>query len=206
MRAGKLNGFKGELRSSFLSCEKDTEEILTKLFVDSRPYSDILKRLMLVNTTDCLDDLTNPAYIEKIKKTSLADMVKKGYIIDKSKKIKFGENEEVKSYIVISYDNFLPNKKNPYYRDNTIMIDVLCHSDYWDLGNFRLRPFKIMGYIDGILNGSKLSGLGTLNFEGATEIVYSENLSGYCMIYSTTHGIDDYLGEDDDDGQPVITS
>ena len=29
-----------ELQSSFLSCEKDTETILRKLFVESRPYSD----------------------------------------------------------------------------------------------------------------------------------------------------------------------
>ena len=33
-------------QSSFLSCEKDTEIILRKLFVESRPYSDDLKRLL----------------------------------------------------------------------------------------------------------------------------------------------------------------
>jgi hypothetical protein len=36
------------ITSSFLSCEKDTEIILRKLFVESRPYSDILKRLLVV--------------------------------------------------------------------------------------------------------------------------------------------------------------
>ena len=29
--------------SSFLSCEKDIETILKKLFIESKPYSDILK-------------------------------------------------------------------------------------------------------------------------------------------------------------------
>ena len=36
------------IRSSFLSCEKDAEIILRKLFVESRPYSDVLKRLLVV--------------------------------------------------------------------------------------------------------------------------------------------------------------
>ena len=32
------------LKSSFLSCEKDAETIIKKLFVSSKPYSDDLKR------------------------------------------------------------------------------------------------------------------------------------------------------------------
>jgi len=41
--------------SSFLSCEKDTEIILRKLFISSQPYSDILKRLLVIQAKDCLD-------------------------------------------------------------------------------------------------------------------------------------------------------
>jgi hypothetical protein len=44
-----------DLKSSFLSCEKDAETILRKLIVESRPYSDDLKRLLVINTKDCLD-------------------------------------------------------------------------------------------------------------------------------------------------------
>ena len=40
-------------QSSFLSCEKDAEIILRKLFIESRPYSDDLKRLLVINTPDC---------------------------------------------------------------------------------------------------------------------------------------------------------
>ena len=36
------------------------ETILRKLFIESRPYSDDLKRLLVINTKDCLDDRTNP--------------------------------------------------------------------------------------------------------------------------------------------------
>lgn len=190
MRSAKINGYQGKFESSFLSCEKDTESIIKKLFVDSKPYSDILKRLLIINTPDCLDDMTNQVYLDKIRQTSVADLSKQGYV-RLNPKITMGENEEVKSYIVISFDNFRPNESNPYYRDCTVMIDILCHTDYWDIGNYRLRPIKIAGYIDGILNGTKLSGIGSFNFLGCNELVLSENLSGYCLVYDATHGVDD---------------
>ena len=34
--------------SSFLSVEKDTEQILKTLFVTTKPYSDLLKRLLVL--------------------------------------------------------------------------------------------------------------------------------------------------------------
>lgn len=197
MRGSRINGFQGEFQSSFLSCEKDTEAIIRKLFVDSRPYSDLLKRLLLINTDDCLNDMTNQAYIEKIKNTSIADLRKQGYI-RLEPKIKLKENEEVKNYLVISFDNFTPNATNPQFRDCVVMIDIICHTGYWDVGNFRLRPLKIAGYIDGILNENRLSGIGTLQFLGCNEIVLSEELSGYCLMYSATHGSDDMIPDDNE--------
>lgn len=182
-----------DLDSSFLSCEKDSELILKKLFVDTRPYSDELKRLLLINTKDCLDDRINPVYKDKIADTSLADMVDQGYIRLKPQ-LTFGENEEVKSYIVLSYDNFTQTS-NDHFRDCMIEIDILCHIDTWDLGNFRQRPIKIMGYIDGILAENRLTGIGTLEFAGAKEIVLSEELAGYCLMYRAVHGDDDTIPE-----------
>ena len=187
-----MNGFVGEFKSSFLSCEKDAEAIINKLLVESRPYSDELKRLLLINTKDCLLDRTNPAYLEKIKKTSVADLRKQGYI-KTSPKLTMGENEEVKSYILITFDNFSPNDNNDYFRDCIIEIDIICHTDYWDLEGFAVRPLKIAGYIDGILNKTRMSGIGRLNFLSCNEIVLNENLSGYCLMYSATHGNDDII-------------
>lgn len=197
MRGSKLNGFKGEFHSSFLSCEKDTEEIIKKLFIDSRPYSDYLKRLLLINTPDCLTDMTNQKYIDLIKNTSIQDLKENGYLRF-SPKIAFGENEQVKSYIRFSFDHFTPNRSNEYFRDCIIEIDILCHPEYWDIGNFRQRPIKIAGYIDGILNETKLSGIGTLNFMGCNEIILDENLAGYCLMYSAIHGVDDKLEPEDE--------
>lgn len=180
------------INSSFLSCEKDTELIIRKLFVDSRPYSDELKRLMLINTKDCLDDRTNPAYLEKIKNTSIADMLNEQYICLRPR-LEFGENEEVKSYIIISFDDFTPNVTNEYYRDCFIEIDIICHPDVWNLTNYRQRPAKIAGYIDGILNKTKLTGIGQLNFIKGSSFALNENLAGYCLIYKAVHGDDDTI-------------
>ena len=194
-RASRMNGFQGEFKSSFLSCEKDMETIIRKLFVESRPYSDKLKRLLLINTDDCLYDMTNPAYIEKINSMSISDMREQGYIKIEPK-IPFGENEEVKSYILITFDNFVPNSQNEYYRDCVIEIDIICNTEYWDVGNFRVRPLQIAGYIDGILNNAKLSGIGTLQFVSCNELVLSKDLSGYCLMYSAIHGVDDLIEAD----------
>lgn len=196
MRGSRMNGYIGEFKSSFLSCEKDAELIIKKLFVDSRPYSDMLKRLLLINTSDCLYDMTNPKYLEIINRTSIQDLKDKGYL-RQGPKLALGENEEVKSYIRISFDHFTPCKDNPHFRDYIVEIDILCHPDYWDIGNFRQRPLKIAGYIDGILNENKLSGLGTLHFAGANELLLDENLAGYCLMYTAVHGSEDYIENED---------
>lgn len=180
--------------SSFLSCEKDFETILKKLFFDDRKRADILKRLLIINTLDCLDNETSPIYTAAINK-SVKQMKDEGYIRIVPK-IEFSEHEEVKSYILISFDNFTPNEENPEFRDCTVHIDILCHTDCWDIGNFRIRPLKIAGYIDGLLNESKLSGIGTLNFLGCNELVLSSDLSGYSLMYRAVHGSDDIIPVD----------
>lgn len=179
-------------QSSFLSCEHDTETILRKLFVESKPYCDELKRLLVINTKDCLDNLNNEVYNNKIKEMTVGKLIDEGYI-KIVPKIRFPENEEIKSYIIISYDNFTPNEKNPQFRDCMVHFDILCHTDYWNIGDYRLRPLKIAGYIDGILNNTKLSGIGTFQFAGCNELILNEELSGYSLMYAAIHGSDDKI-------------
>lgn len=181
-----------DFTSSFLSCEKDLETILKKLFIESQPYSNDLKRLLVINTKDCLDNKTSEVYNNVIKDTSLATLREKGYI-KLEPKIKMSEHEEIKSYLVFAFDNFKTNTNNPKFRDCSVYIDILCHTDYWDLGNFKIRPLKIAGYIDGILNNAKLSGIGTFQFLGCNELVLDETLSGYTLSYAAIHGTDDVL-------------
>jgi hypothetical protein len=63
-----------DFTSSFLSCEKDLEEILKKLFVESQPFSNDLKRLLVINTKDCLDNKDNEIYQKAIQDMSLAKL------------------------------------------------------------------------------------------------------------------------------------
>lgn len=51
-----------------------------------------------------------------------------------------------------------------------------------------MRPYQIAGYIDGILNESRLSGIGILNFMGAQQIILNEYLGGVMLRYVATHG------------------
>lgn len=185
-----------ELKSSFLSVEKDIGTIINKLFIESRPYSDMLKRLLMINTKDCLENQTDVCR-ELISSTSVKDLKEKGYIRI-IPKLDFGEHEEVKSYILITMDNFTPNAENPEFRDCTITFDVICHTKYSDLGDYRIRPLKICGYIDGILDKTRLSGIGILNFVGANQLILNEELQGYTLMYRAVHGSDDKLTEEED--------
>ena len=186
----------GEMSDTFLSCEKDTELIIKKLFVDSKPYSDELKRLLLINTKDCLDDRTNPVYKEKIANTSIADLIEQKYV-RLEPQIKMGENQETKSYISIAFYEFTQTT-NDQFRDCVIEINIICPIEQWNLGNFRQRPIKIMGYIDGLLNKTRLTGIGRLEFVGAGRVVESEELAGYCLLYRAVHGDDDSIEPDDE--------
>ena len=170
---------------SFYSFEKDIETIVKKLFTENT-YSEDLKRLLVINKKDCIDDRTSEVYRNIIKDTTVAKLVENGYITT-TPKIRFPEHEEIKSYIVISFDDFTLNDTNPEFRDCTISFDIICHLDYWDIGNYRLRPLKIAGIIDSLLNNSKLSGIGTLNFLGCGQIQLDENLAGYTLLYRAVH-------------------
>ena len=178
--------------SSFLSVEKDTETILRKLFVESRPYSDILKSLLVVNGNDCLDNMTNPIYAKAIKDANIKWLIDNEYIID-IPNINIDEFDEEKSMIGITFSKFTRNETNPEFRDCIVTIDCIVHRDLWRLGDYRLRPIKMAGYIDGILDGCRLSGIGTFQFMGADFIRLNEHFSGYTLIYKAIHGSDDEI-------------
>ena len=183
------------IKSSFLSCEKDFETILRRLFIESKPHNEELIRLLVLNTPDCLDNRTSEVYQKKIQEMSnLARLKKEGYISLKPR-IQYDEHADLKSYIIMSMDNFTANATNPQFRDCMIHFDIICPIDAWDLEDYQTRPLKIAGYIDGILNNSKLSGIGTLNFLGCTQFTVDSHLAGYTLLYQAVHG-----GEDTHEG------
>lgn len=176
------------LKTSFMSVAKDQETIWKKLLIESE-YKNLLKRLLVINTEDCLD-LSNQAYSEDIDRFSVHDLIDEGYIRI-IPRLEFGEHEEVKSYILLEFDDFVPTEDNPEFRNCVISFTVICHLDQWGLDDYQLRPHLIAGYIDGIMDQAKLSGIGTLNFIGASQVVLNEYLGGIMLRYIATHGSDD---------------
>ena len=181
--------------NSFLGAEKDIEIILNRLFVEDATYSDRLKRLLVINTPDCLLDYKNPVYNQKINSMDLDKLIEEDYIRLRPK-FELSENEEAKSYIHIGFDSFSPTSNNEF-RDAVLGIDVFSHLDYWNIGNYRQRPLKIAGYIDAILNKSRLTGLGRLEFLGAQASTLKENFSGYVLLYRIVRGNEDFLPDDE---------
>ena len=192
------------LYSSFLSCDKDTETIIKTLFVDSKPYSDILKRLLVVNKPDCLD-IENADYQKLIDSKSLGTLIEEGYI-RLNPKIARTEFEDIRSFILITFDNFSPNRSNPEFRDCTVNFDIICYMDEWCLDDYKVRPLAIVGYIDGILNSLtdknkltvrstgnniKMSGYGSYKFLGCNLSVLNEDISMYTLSYRAEHFTED---------------
>ena len=190
--------------SSLLSCDKDVEKILKTLFISSKPYSDILKRLLIINNKDCLD-MSNEDYKKVIDNYSLGDLMDKDYI-RLNPKIARGTHEEIKTYIIVTLDNFTPNRRSSHYMDYNINFDIICYNDAWALNDYRVRPLIICGYIDGILNSLtqenqrlekthqshiQLSGIGEYQFLGCNFNVLNEDLSMYTLSYHGTHFVED---------------
>ena len=191
--------------SSFLSCEKDMEQIVKLLFVKSRPYSDKLKRLLVINNPDCLDE-SREDYQKLIDSKPLSTLRKEGDV-RLNPKIARKEFENIKSYILVTFDNFSPNRVDPKFMDCTVNFDIICYDDEWDLEGFQTRPLKIAGYIDGILNSIsnknkqdwqnqgasniKLSGMGEYAFLGCNLVVLNQDISMYTLSYRALHFTED---------------
>lgn len=160
--------------SSFLSVEKDMSIVVDYLFKNNK-----LKKLLYYTTKDCLtqpnltDDETLSMFGKQIK------MIPKLQV-----------DGEVLNYIIISFDNFTPNE-NTEFRDNIIEFDIICHFDQWQMNDFQLRPYRIAAELDTMFNNKHLTGIGTLKFLGANQMILTDEFAGLCLMYSATHGEED---------------
>ena len=161
-------------KSSFLSMEKDTGIIINEMLKNNR-----LKKLLYYTTSDAMEkpNLTEDESLSLLGTNS--KIVPKLYV-----------DGSVKNYVLINFDNFTPSE-NPEFRDNTIQFDIICHFDQWNLRDYALRPYKIAGEIDSMFNLKKLTGIGYLEFMGATQIVLTDEFAGLCLMYRTVHGGED---------------
>lgn len=164
-------------KSSFLSLEKDMHLISNMLLKNPR-----LKKLLYYTTPDCMSKpaVTEDQAIEMFGKN--IKMVPKLYV-----------DNSVLNYIIISFDNFTPNATNPEFRDNIIEFDIICHFDQWTMKDFQLRPYKIAAEIDSMFNEKHLTGIGTLKFLGANQMILTDEYAGLCLMYSAIHGEEDKI-------------
>ena len=169
----KIEGYQYP-HSSFLSVEKDMGIITNMMLKNNR-----LKKLLYHTTKDCLNrpKLTEDQTVDLIGKN--IKMVPK-LTVDGS----------VLNYIIITFDNFT-RTENPEFRDNIIEFDIICHFDQWQLQDFQLRPYMIAAEIDTMFNEKHLTGIGTLNFLGANQIILTDEFAGLCLMYRAVHGEDD---------------
>ena len=162
-------------QSSFLSVEKDLTIITNHLLKNDR-----LKKLLYYTTKDCLD---KPDLIDEETYSLFGNQVK---IIPKLK-----VDGSVLNYIIINFDNFTENRNNPEFRDNVIEFDIICHFDQWQLKDFQLRPYRIAAELDSMFNDKHLTGIGTLQFLGANQILLTDEFAGLCLMYEAIHGGED---------------
>ena len=161
-------------KSSFLSMEKDTGIIINEILKNNR-----LKKLLYYTTSDAME---KPNLTEDESLSLLGTNIK---IVPK-----LYVDGSVLNYVLINFDNFIPSE-NPEFRDNTIQFDIICHFDQWNLKDYALRPYKIAGEIDSMFNLKKLTGIGYLEFVGATQIVLTDEFAGLCLMCRTVHGGED---------------
>ena len=160
--------------SSFLSSEKDLEIIVNYLFKNEN-----LKKLLYYNSKDCLKK-------PKVSDEKLVEMFGKNIKIVP----KLTVDNDVLTYIVVSFDSFTPSD-NPEFRDNIIEFDIICHFDQWLLDDMKLRPMRIAAEIDTMINNKRLTGIGQVDFLGASQIILTEEFGGLCLLYQTVHGEED---------------
>lgn len=162
-------------KSSFLSVDKDMNLIINKLCENNR-----FKKLLYYTSKDALD------------KPNVSDEQTMEMFGTNIKNIpKLTVDGSVKNYLIINFDKFTPNRKNPEFRDNIIEFDIICHFDQWNLKDFQLRPYKIAAEIDSMFNDKHLTGIGKLEFLGGNQILLTDEYAGLCLMYQAIHGEED---------------
>lgn len=162
-------------KSSFLSLEKDMELIVQRIFANDR-----LKKYLYYT-------VKNPLEQPKLTDEQTAEIFKKNIKL----KPKLYVDGSVLNYIVIQFDNFITNATNPEFRDNTVEFDIICHLDQWDLKDYQLRPYRIAAELDSMLDKKRLTGIGKLEFLGASQIILNDEFAGICLMYRAVHGEED---------------
>lgn len=162
-------------KSSFLSLEKDMSILVDLIYKNKR-----LQKLLVRETN-------RPFEGPDLTQEELNELFNKYIYLSPKQKV----HPDVRNYMFIRFDNFVPNFTNPEFRDNTISFVILCHQDQWNIGDFQMRPYRIAAEIDSMINGQHLTGIGTLLFRSGHQITQNDEFFGLMLMYDAIHGEED---------------
>lgn len=168
-------------KSSFLSIQKDLEIVTNKIMKNER-----LKKLLYYTTNDALDR-------ERLTADQSLDLFGKNIKIVP----KIYVDGSVLTYILISFNNFMPNDENPEFRNNTITFHIVCHFDQWQLKDFQLRPYLIAAELDSMFAEKHLTGIGKLEFISGDQVVMNDEYTDIALTYLAIHGEEDKINMPD---------
>ena len=100
-------------------------------------------------------------------------------------------DHDAKPYIIISLDNFVPFENQTTFRSFQLTFDVIVPFEFWQLDNFKLRPYAIAGEIDAMINNDFIFGSQVADFMGAKQLILNEALGGLSLYYNVETYIDD---------------
>lgn len=169
-----------EAKSSFLGVPKDIAYIMRKIIGNKN-----IARLLYHTDPRCLDRTVFP---NEISNEQIAEMLKNKQI---STIPRVKVDEDKKTYLIVGFNNYIPNDTNSFYRDHSIEIRIITHFDTWLLQDNDIRVYRIAGEVDSMLDGAKLSGIGITNFISATQDVYDEDYGGLTLNYRVVRGTED---------------
>ncbi len=165
-------------KSALLGMPKDAALIMNKILSNQN----VLK-LLAYNTRDW-----------KQKPDVSGEMIKEMFATKQISSVpKILVDRPEKTYLRLIYGSVIRNATNPEYRDNTFGIDIICHYENWELGDFDMRPYRIAGEIDSMLDKTHLTGIGLLEFVSLTPYVYDEEFFGVTLTYLAIRGNEDRI-------------
>ena len=165
----KINADLLKTSESFKNVEKDLAYIAQKIYED-----EALLKLLVLKEND-KEHLT-----QEEKKRILNNNIR---IVPKIDDLDFSQE----SYIVIHFNEFMPNDENPEFRDKFLIFDIICNFDTWNMGDFKLRPYQIAGRLDMLFDKKGLSGSYTIDFLNGEVLVVDDEIAGLTLAYNVVY-------------------
>lgn len=160
--------------SSFNSVEKTLGNVVELLLKNER-----LKRLLYYTDRKAL-------HLPKLTQEQTFSLLDTGIKLVPKLEIE----HDAKPYIILTLDNFVPEENQTTFRSFQLQVDILCQYEYWNLEDFKLRPYMIAGEVDALINNSFITGNGVADFVGAKSLILPD-MGGLTLYYNVETFTDD---------------